>query len=311
MCQMLGLERDHGGRGHSPASRTASLRTRDERPNGRNAKAGRQAAAAGSGGRFLASRARRLASCVFPGTQDLAEHVKIATQHRKLNVSRKTWLRPVTTTLQPVACLQRADCRFDARMPLPRLTELNGRLPCLFSCLMVPGHGQARVGNDLGQLALVFRRMKTAVEGSLADASFQALLQGPRLFDHHVPIVSIARQQVSLTDETGTIFKDQHLASELDRLTGLSSLVQLGMRLEDAEQLVLVGNFLVLKHPTTGRAADVTRSFQKTLQFGIQGENLGIGGRTSRHPFSQLFRRLVIVSARSSSSRYGRFSRCW
>ncbi len=271
MSQMLALELDHGCSERRPARRTSSLRSRGERPNGRNVTSGKDVPSAGSGGRFLAPRARRLASCVLAGDQEFAEHVKIAPQHGKLNVSRKTWLRPVATTLQPVACLQRADCRFDARMPLSRLTKLNGRLPCLLLCLMAPGHGQTRVGNDLGQLALVFRRMKTAVEGSLADAPFQALLQGPRLFDHHIPAVSIARQQVSLTDETGGIFKDQHLASELHWLASLSSLVQLGMWLEDAEQLVLVGNFLVLKHPATGRATNVTRSFQKNLQFVIQG----------------------------------------
>ena len=120
MCRMLTMELNHGGRGRSPGRRTASLRGRVERSNDRSPKVGKQAAGGGSGGRFLSPRSGCFACSVLAGNEDLAQHMKIAAQHRKLDVPRESWFRPVATAHQPVACLQRADRRFDTRMPPPR-----------------------------------------------------------------------------------------------------------------------------------------------------------------------------------------------
>jgi len=52
--------------------------------------------------------ARGEAVGVFTGNHDFAEHMKIASQCTKLNVSFKTDFRPITTTHLPVAGLQSA-----------------------------------------------------------------------------------------------------------------------------------------------------------------------------------------------------------
>jgi hypothetical protein len=151
---------------------------------------------------------------------------------------------------------------------------------------MDSGHGQARLGDNPGQLALVLRRMKTPVEGRPPNALLQTPLQQTRLLDDHVAIVLIARQEIGVRDEAGAIFVDQHLTSELDRLGGLASFVQLGVQLEDAEEFLAVGHLFALQHPAAGRAADVQGPFLKGFQFGVQREDFRAGA--SFNVFSQL-----------------------
>ena len=165
--------------------------------------------------------------------------------------------------------------------------KLHRRAGVLLDRLIRAGLRQARMLEDFRQPSLVLRRVKAAVEGCLADAAFQTSLQVPRLLDHHVSVVRVARHQVGVADEAGAVFVDQHLPPELHRLCGFASLVQLGMRLEDAQQLVPVGHLFALKHTSAGRAANVKRSFQKRLQLGVQGEDFDVGRAAPACTFSQ------------------------
>src|SRR5664280_239566 len=140
----------------------------------------------------LSPRLRRLAVRVLPRQQDLAQHMEVAAQNGQLDIAAESSFTAITTTCQSVAGLQGVDGRFDSRMPLPRLTELNRGFRFLLLGLAGPRHRHARMGHDLGQLPLVFRRMEAAVKGSPADASAQTLLQNPRLFDNHLSLIHIS-----------------------------------------------------------------------------------------------------------------------
>src|SRR3989339_766085 len=88
----------------------------------------RERAATISGG-FLAPRIGSVAVWGFAGDQQLAQHMKIASQHTQADVALKSLLRPVAAAFQPIARLQCADRRFDTWMRLAGVAELEaGRL---------------------------------------------------------------------------------------------------------------------------------------------------------------------------------------
>ena len=62
----------------------------------------------------FAARLGRKGVTVLLCNQQLAEHMKIATQHAQMKVAAEALLRTVTATRQAVASLQRTDRRFDA-----------------------------------------------------------------------------------------------------------------------------------------------------------------------------------------------------
>ena len=99
----------------------------------------------------FAPRSARLRVGRFLCKQQLAQHVKIPSQHVQANVTLKPWFRPIAATFQPVARLQGVDCRLNSRMRLPRLTKLDTRRPLLFDRLLRARHGQAWVGNKRRQ----------------------------------------------------------------------------------------------------------------------------------------------------------------
>src|SRR5664280_2219533 len=238
----------------------------------------------------LSPRLRRLAVRVLPHQQYLAQYMEVAAQNGQLNIAAESSFTAITTTCQSVAGLQGVDGRLDSRMPLPCLTELNRGLRFLLLGLDGPRHRHARMGHDLGQLPLVFRRMEAAVKRSSADASAQTLLQNPRLFDNHVVIVGITRQQVGVGDEPGAVLVDQNLAPELHGFCGFAPLVQLGVRFEDAEQFLRIGDVLALKQAAAGRATDMASSLQKHLQLRVQGQDLTAGFFLVSQVFSQFVR---------------------
>ena len=65
----------------------------------------------------------------------------------------------------------------------------------------------------------------------------------------------------------------------MHRLTRLAALVQLRVRLKDAEQLLVVGNRLALEHPPSRQAANVSCPRDKSLQLLVQRESFRAGER--------------------------------
>lgn len=128
-------------------------------------------------GRLLPLRPARVRGGVLPGDEDFAHHVKVAPQHAQLQVTRESLLRPIAAAGQTVAGLQAVDRGFNARMSLTSAAELDRGFGFLRGGLPDARFGQARVRNDPGQLALVFRRMKTPIERSLLNAASQTLLR--------------------------------------------------------------------------------------------------------------------------------------
>ena len=154
--------------------------------------------------------------------------------------------------------------RLDAGMPLARLAELHvGLLGLLLAFLA--RHGQTRVSDDLGQLLLVFRAVKAAIEGRLPNAIAQTVLDDPRLLHHHVAVLRFARQQMVMTDEAGRVFVNQHQPSELHRLAGLAALVKLCVGFKDAEQLFVVGDLLAFQYAAARRGTNLLGALQKHL----------------------------------------------
>ena len=127
---------------------------------------------------------------------------------------------------------------------------------------------------NLGQFVLDLRAVKAAVERSTANLAAVALLRDARLLDHHVAVALVAGKEMIMRDEARAILEDQRQASELQRLARLAALVQLCVRLEDAEQLLPVGNRLAFEHPPPRQAADVPRPLEKGFQILVQRQGL-------------------------------------
>ena len=72
---------------------------------------------------------------MFLSEQQLAKDEKISSQDTQADVTGISDLAMITAPGQPVAGLQRANCRFNASVLLSCLSKLNGRLDLLFGCL--------------------------------------------------------------------------------------------------------------------------------------------------------------------------------
>ena len=174
-------------------------------------------------GRLLPFRPARVRGGVLPGDENFAQDMKVTPQHAQLQITRESLLRPIAATGHAVTRLQAVDRRFNPRMSLASAAKLDRGLGLLRGGLPDARLGQARVRNEQVQLALVLRRMKTPIERSPLNAAVQTPLQVPRLLDHHVAIVGIARHQIGLRDEARPVLVDQHLASKLHRLAGFAA----------------------------------------------------------------------------------------
>src|SRR3989339_18839 len=117
--------------------------------------------------------------------------MKIAPQHTQADVTLKTLLRPVAATFQPVARLQRADRRFDTRMRLPGVAELDAGRLFLLCRLFASRHRHTRMFEDLGQFVLDLRAVEASVERSAADLAPMAFLGRARLLDDHVAVALV------------------------------------------------------------------------------------------------------------------------
>jgi hypothetical protein len=107
-------------------------------------------------------------------------------------------------------------------------------------------------------------------------------LQRPHLRHDDVVVILVTRHQVRVGDEADRVFIYQYLAAELHRLGRLATLIQLGMRLKDAEKLIAVGNTLALYNAAGGGVADESCQTQELLQLDIFGENFGVHRRLYR-----------------------------
>ena len=81
-----------------------------------------------SGGEFLLLGLGRVALGIAARQQNLAQHVKIATEHTRLKIAAESMFRAVPAPLQSVAGLQDLDGGLDAGMPLPRPVKREGWL---------------------------------------------------------------------------------------------------------------------------------------------------------------------------------------
>ena len=66
-----------------------------------------------------------------------------------------------------------------------------------------------------------------------------------------------------MTHKAGTILDDQDTVAELDRLGDLATLDQLRLRLEHAEQLLVVGDRLLREHASPRLITGMNRHLQK------------------------------------------------
>ena len=82
----------------------------------------------------------------------------------------------ISTPIQTIARLQRANCRLDPRVMPPCLAEFHSGLLLLTLSLNVAWLGQARLLYQFHQLALILRRMKAAIERRTSDSTVQSLL---------------------------------------------------------------------------------------------------------------------------------------
>ena len=122
-------------------------------------------------------------------------------------------------------------------------------------------------GTIVGQLLLVVRRVKAAIERAPLDLAAHALLQLGHRRHQQVLIQHAVGHHRVMADEASGILDHQHLVAVLDRVGLLATLDQFRVRLEDAEDLLLVGHRLAEQHTPSGRAAHLLRQLQIMPQF--------------------------------------------
>tara|TARA_R110002072_G_scaffold199636_7_gene357299 strand:- start:1 stop:351 length:351 start_codon:yes stop_codon:yes gene_type:complete len=110
--------------------------------------------------------------------------------------------------------------------------------------------------DKLRQFPLVVGRMKSTVERQALHAVLEVILQRLRFTDCHLFVAFIAFHQNGAHNEASRIFEYQNLSTKLHRLTGFATFVKLSVRLENAEELVAVGNCFAVDDTPPGRVRD-------------------------------------------------------
>ena len=108
--------------------------------------------------------------------QQLSQDLKIPTKDPQPHVPTVAAEGLISTPIQTIARLQRANCRLDPRVTPPCLAEFHSGLLLLTLSLNVAWLGQARLLYQFHQLALILRRMKAAIERRTSDSTVQSLL---------------------------------------------------------------------------------------------------------------------------------------
>ena len=109
--------------------------------------------------------------------QQLSQDLKIPTKDPQSHVPTVAAEVLISTPIQTIARLQRANCRLDPRVTPPCLAEFHSGLLLLTLSLNVAWLGQARLLYQFHQLALILRRMKAAIERRTSDSTVQSLLR--------------------------------------------------------------------------------------------------------------------------------------
>src|SRR5512140_2846599 len=168
--------------------------------------------------------------------------MKIPTQHTQTNVAAVAAKRVIAAAVLPIARLQRADCRLDTRMPTPGLAEFHGRLTVLPFRLHMARLGQAGLSHQIRQFGLILGRVEPAVERRTPDLAVEPLLYLLHFTHQNFAVLGTARQDRVVAHEARTILDDQDTVAELDRLGNFAALDQLGLRLKEAEELLVIAD---------------------------------------------------------------------
>src|SRR5712691_11831486 len=206
----------------------------------------------------------------FALDQQAAEGVQVATQEAQRQITLQPQFPAIAAAFLAVAGLQATDRRLDAGVSLLGGSEGDaggGRLRGdLLGGLLDAGLRETRRLHQLGQFLLVGGGVEATVERQLLDLIVEALLQSPRLRDRDVAIGLGAFQQAMLREESRAVLEHQHQAAELHRLAGLAAFVELRVRLEEAEQLLVVGKLLSPDHPAMSHRTQLLSPSDEGLQ---------------------------------------------
>jgi hypothetical protein len=123
--------------------------------------------------------------------------------------------------------------------------------------------GQAWLGHQLHQLGLILGRVEPAVERCTPDLAIEPLLHSLHFSHDNFAVLGAARQDRVVAHEARTILDDQDAMAELDRLGDFPALDQLGLRLEEAEELLVIGDGLLGEHTPPRLITGMNRHVQK------------------------------------------------
>ncbi len=152
-------------------------------------------------------------------------------------------------------------------MPTPGLAEFHRRLTRLLCGLDMAWLGQARLGHQLDQLGLILGRVEPAVERRTTDLAIEPLLHLLHFSHDHFAVLGAAWQDRVVAHEARTILDDQDAMAELDRLGDFPAFDQLGLRLEEAEELLVIGDGLLSEHTPPRLITGMNRHVQKVESF--------------------------------------------
>src|SRR6516165_2058461 len=140
-------------------------------------------------------------------------------------------------------------------MALACFAEFHGCFLLLFAAAEPASFRNTRMGHNRRQLFLVLWGMESPIERGPLDLATDALLQlGHRWYEDVLIQLAIGHHGV-MADETDRILDHQDLVTILDRIGLFAALDQFGVRLEDAENLLVVGHRFAQEHAASSRAA--------------------------------------------------------
>src|SRR4051794_19180920 len=171
--------------------------------------------------------------------------MKIPTQDTQPHVAAVAAERLIAAAVLTIARLQRTDRRLDTRMPTPGLAEFHGRLTLLSFRLHMARLGQAGLSHQLRQFGLILGRVEPAVERRAPDLAVEPLLHLLHFTHQNFAVLGTARQDRVVAHEARTILDDQDAVAELNRVGNFAAFDQLGLWLEEAEELLVIADRLL------------------------------------------------------------------